>query len=321
VFIVAVLMLILFDFSCSKVKNPDGSSINHIIITALKPAHGPYDTIDTLIGSGFDQVPNFDSVLINGKKLTLISRNPTQVIVQIPSLSGTGNIDLWYQGKMIQGPVFTYDSTFFVTTIAGSIDPGLVNAQGLDARFNQPRGIAVDPAGNIYVADWGNNSLRKITLAGSVSTLAGSLNGTPGYLDSSGTAALFSAPSGLSIDSGGFLYVGDEFTYRVRKVSLSGVVTTLAGIWWPAGPAGGQVDGDVSVATFDSPLGVAAGTNGEVYVADLYNNKIRKVTPSGTVSTYAGAIIIIPGKPMAPWAPICFLIPGRLPPTGRGTSL
>ncbi len=88
-------------------------------ITSLRPTHGPFDTIDTLTGKGFDQIPAFDSVLLNGQKIIVISRSDEQVIVKIPSLAGTGNIDIWYQGREITGPVFTYDSILMVTTVAG----------------------------------------------------------------------------------------------------------------------------------------------------------------------------------------------------------
>src|SRR6476619_203326 len=88
-----LLWMFIFFISCNKITGPDGASIYDITITALKPTHGPYDTIDTLIGKGFDKIPNIDSVLLNGKKLTLISRSLEQVIVKIPSMAGTGPVD------------------------------------------------------------------------------------------------------------------------------------------------------------------------------------------------------------------------------------
>jgi hypothetical protein len=144
--------VILCSLSCNKISKPDNTPIVDVTISSLRPTHGPFDTVDTLTGKGFDQIPVFDSVLLNGQKLTVISRTDEQVIVKIPSLAGTGPIDLWYQGQHFSTPVFTYDSILMVTTVAGSAtESGRVNAQGLDARFSGPQGIVVDRSGNIYV--------------------------------------------------------------------------------------------------------------------------------------------------------------------------
>jgi hypothetical protein len=284
-----VLLVSLSLYSCSKVVGPDGSTISDITITSLRPAHGPFGTIDTIIGKGFDKIPVLDSVLLNGKKLTLISRTPEQVIVKIPEMAGTGPIDIWYEGKVIHGPVFNYDSTLFVTTLAGSSrEAGAIDGQGSDARFNNPQGIAVDGSGNVYVADMHTNAIRKITEQGTVTTLAGALGQMGAHVDGKGTAARFGAPAGLAIGPDGFLYVGDHYNYRVRKVSLSGDVTTLAGVTWNTGPLSGQIDGNASIATFNAPYGVTVDSKGNVYVADLYNHKVRKITPAGMVSTLAG---------------------------------
>lgn len=279
-----------FFLSCNKITNSDGSTISNITITSLKPTHGPFDTIDTLFGKGFNNIPVLDSVLLNGNRLTLISKSDEQIIVKIPSLAGSGNIDIWYQGKLIHGPQFKYDSILLVKTIAGSsTDSGAVDGQGLNARFNQPRGIVVDQSSNIYVADMNNNSIRKITPDGKVTTLAGPLNGTRDYVDATGSAARFSEPAGLTISNDGFLYVADQYNYRIRKVSLSGVVTTYAGVTWGnTGPLGWGIDGDTSIATLNYPAGVGVDFNNNVFVADYSNNKIRKITPNGMVSTLAG---------------------------------
>lgn len=277
--------LLLSLLSCSK----SGESISDITITAIRPTHGPFGTIDTIFGKGFDKIPELDSVLLNGKKLTILSRSAEQVIVKIPEMAGTGTIDIWYDGKMIKGPVFNYDSSLYVTTLAGNgREPGALDGQGVAARFNEPQGIAVDKDGNVYVADMVNHSIRKITPQGVVTTLAGNINGPNGYVDGKGATARFSAPNGLAMGPDGFLYVGDHYNYRIRKVSLAGDVTTFAGILWNTGPEGGQVDGAASVATFNAPYGVAADQQGNIYVADQYNNRVRKITANGMVSTLAG---------------------------------
>jgi hypothetical protein len=287
--------------SCKKASdptdpsNPPGPANSGITVTSLKPTHGPYNTIDTIAGKGFDQIPAFDSILVNGKKLNILSRSSEQIIVQIPSMTGTGNVDIWYQGKMISGPVFTYDSILMVTTIAGNSTEGEVNGHGLDARFWFPVGIVVDHSGNIYVAEQGGSCIRKIDTALNVTTLAGPAAPETGYADGTGSAARFSSPVGLCIDQNGFLYVADQFNYRVRKVSPAGVVTTFAGAASDGIPAHEALNGDASTATFDNPHDVACDKYGNIYVADILNNKIRKITPAGIVSDFAGSDYYHPG--------------------------
>lgn len=298
-------------FSCNKINDPNNPDTPAITITSISPTHGPANTIDTIIGQNFDKIPVLDSVLLNGKRLTMISRSPEKIIVQIPTLAGTGNIDIWYQGKLIHGPVFNYDSLLFVTTLAGSsTEAASRDGQGLNARFNNPQGIAVDLSGNIYVAD--SNAIRKITPQGNVTTLAGSLTGFGSYSDGTGAAARFSNTWGLAMGTDGFLYVGDHYNYRIRKVSLSGVVTTLAGVTWNTGPLGGQIDGTASVATFNSPAGIAVNNQNNVYVADLSNNKIRKITTGGTVSSYAGGDYYNYGFADGPATTSLFFTPGAV---------
>lgn len=285
--------------SCSKStdsNNPNNNNTGNpnsdtatIRITSINPTHGPANTIDTISGQNFNKISVLDSVSINGKRVTLISKTAEKIIVQIPTRTGTGNIEIWYQGKLVQGPVFNYDSLLVVTTIAGSTEAASVNGQGINARFNNPQGIAVDLSGNIYVAD--SNAIRKISPSGNVTTLAGSLTGYGSYMDGVGTEARFCNTWGLAMGTDSFLYVGDHYNYRIRKVSLSGVVTTLAGIsWWNnnSGPLGGQIDGNSTIATFNSPAGIAVDNQNNVYVADLNNHKIRKITAGGLVSSYAG---------------------------------
>jgi len=149
------------------------------------------------------------------------------------------------------------------------------------ARFNQPLGIARDSSGNLYVADSANHTIRKITPAGSVTTLAGTA-GASGSSDGTGAAARFSALKGIAVDGAGNLYVVDNSA--VRKVSPLGVVTTLAGAVGELGDA----DGAGSAARFRRPWGIAVDGAGNAYVADTENLLVRRVTPGGVVSTHAG---------------------------------
>lgn len=154
-------------------------------------------------------------------------------------------------------------------------------ADATRARFNQPLGLAVDVNDNVYVADSNNYTIRKITPAGVVTTLAGS-PGSSGSADGTGAAARFMFLQGITVDSAGNVYVVDNST--IRKITSAGVVTTLAGT--PG--IRGHADGIGAAAHFNRPWGIAADADGNLYVADTENYLIRKVTPAGVVTTHAG---------------------------------
>lgn len=173
------------------------------------------------------------------------------------------------------------NSSGVVTTLAGNISPGYVDATGTSARFYLPYGVCTDASGNVYVGDQVNQKIRKITPAGVVTTFAGS---TQGYTNGTGTAAQFFAPSGICIDASNNLYVGEVGNDIIRKISPVGIVTTLAG-----SPTG-YLDGTASTAQFSQPNDVCVDAGGNIYTIDTGNNKIRKISNSGVVSTFAGSI-------------------------------
>jgi sugar lactone lactonase YvrE len=170
-----------------------------------------------------------------------------------------------------------------VSTFVGNVGAGYADGQGTAAYFNNPKGMVLDAAGNIYVADTFNNRIRKITSAGVVTTIAG--DGTAGYLDGQGTAAKFNNPYSLTIDTAGNLYVADTKNHRIRKISTSGAVTTVAGYI-----LSGFADGASTIARFKNPQGITIdNATGILYVADTTNNRIRKIATDGTVTTFAGS--------------------------------
>ncbi|HEY6167113.1 MAG TPA: hypothetical protein VI454_03675, partial [Verrucomicrobiae bacterium] len=176
------------------------------------------------------------------------------------------------------------DALGTVTTFAGQPGTsGTNNGTGGAAQFKTPRGVAVDALSNVYVADSFNHLIRKITPAGSVSTLAGTA-GISGTNDGTGSAARFSFPSGVAVDGAGNVYVSDYGNHTIRKITPAGVVSTFAGL----AQVQGNVDATGNVARFSNPNGVAVDASTNLYVADNGNNTIRKVTPTAVVSTIAG---------------------------------
>jgi sugar lactone lactonase YvrE len=159
-----------------------------------------------------------------------------------------------------------------VTTVAGSTR-GAADGMGAAAQFNQPSDVAVDRSGNVYVADWGNHRIRKITPAGVVTTLAGS---TQGDATGSGSAAKFSYPSSVAVDGSGNVYVADWGNSCIRKITPAGMVTSIA---YRVGP----------IIGLNSPIGIAVDGSGNIYVAERGAYRIQKITPAGVMTTLAGS--------------------------------
>lgn len=211
-----------------------------------------------------------------------------------------------------------------VTSVfAGSGTPGMADGTGTTAQFNQPYCITIDGAGNLYVGDRINHAIRKITAGGVVTTLAG--NGTPGNQNGTGSAARFSEPLGITIDGSGNLYVADYINALIRKVTPAGVVTTVTSvsaifgivsdaagnlyfteygmnkvskytaggaysvIAGDTGGSSGITDGTGSAARFFFPAGITMDASGNLYITETANNRIRKITPAGIVTTIAGS--------------------------------
>jgi sugar lactone lactonase YvrE len=171
-----------------------------------------------------------------------------------------------------------------ITTLAGLAGTsGSADGTGTAARFYYPADVTTDSAGNAYLSDADNHTIRKITSVGAVTTVAGQVRNA-GSADGTGTSAQFNYPFGLAADSSGNLYVADAYNHAVRKITPAGVVTTVAG----QARVPGTADGTGTAAQFYYPGDVAVDSSGNLYVADSYNHSIRKITPAGVVTTFAG---------------------------------
>lgn len=177
--------------------------------------------------------------------------------------------------------IYKITSAGVVTAFTGSGSSGFADGTGAAASFDAPLGLAVDASGNVYVADSGNDRIRKISPTGVVTTLAGS--GSYGSVDGTGSAASFYRPTGVAVDGSGNVYVADSGSYKIRKVTPEGVVTTLAG----SGSSSSYTDGTGAAAAFEGPISLTVDSSGVVYVVD--SGKIRRISADGVVTTVAGS--------------------------------
>jgi len=187
----------------------------------------------------------------------------------------------------IAAETLSVESTYFIATIAGNGVSGFSGDGGFagSAHLKEPTAIAVDREFNIYIADSLNHRVRKVTPKGNITTVAG--NGTAGYSGDGGPAASaqLNQPIGVALDDAGCLYITDQLNHRIRKVSAAGTITTLAG----NGKSGYSGDGGPAIdAKIYGPSGIATDSAGNVYFADTFNNRVRKITAKGIITTIAG---------------------------------
>jgi DNA-binding beta-propeller fold protein YncE len=267
--------------------------------------------VTTLAGSG--AAGNAD-----GTGLTATFNQPHGLVIDS---SGTNLYVATRNGNNIRRIVI---ATGVVTTLAGSTAGTAGNADGIGtaATFSTPTGITIDSSGtNLYVAAQGGNNIRRIVIAtGVVTTLAGSTTGVAGNANGTGTAATFNHPGGLAIDSSGTnLYVADgRNNHSIRQIVIAtGVVTTFTG----SPRVRGRADGTGSAATFNHTKGVVHDSAGNVYVADGFNNTIRKVTPAGVVTTLAGSPTGAAGNADGTGPAATFSLPMGLAIDSSGTNL
>jgi len=275
-------------------------------LTSISPAKGLPNSAVTIVGTNFPTSLTQLLVTVGGVNATVYSATATQLVVGVPATAKTGNIVVVAYGTTtLTSSTFTVAQAGAQTTLTSTYMEHL----GIDANGNvygegntglllkaTPAGVvstvfnyktagytsvwgtAADAAGNVYLADRTTHNIIKVTTAGVASVFAG--NGTATFADGTGTAAGFVAgPFGLAIDASGNLYTNDGA--RVRKITSGGVVTTLAGTG-----VVGYVDGAPGTALLGGSEGIAVDAAGNVYVDD--NKSVRKITPTGTVTTIAG---------------------------------
>src|ERR1051326_3854988 len=214
---------------------------------------------------------------------------PRRVEVSTPLAGGAYETVSLPAGFTVDAATPPGASSTHVATIAGAAGAsGSTDGNGPDARFKRLSGIAIGPDDTIYIADAGNQRIRMVRpstgntpTVWTVSTLAG--NGTAGYADGVGAAAIFNNPQGVAVGPSGVVYVADTANNRIRRIASNGTVTTLAGDGTP-----GLQDGAGNQARFNAPQGIAVDSDGNVYVADTGNSAVRKIDGAGTVSTVAG---------------------------------
>ena len=241
----------------------------------------PAGVVTTVAGSG--SLQGFQDGTANGANSPVKFRETDDVAVDaLGNLYVADRTNNTIRKITVSNSIYPTVSTYAgpSSSVTGNTT-GYVDSSSANARFNSPTYLTIDSSGNLYVSDTGNNVIRKIDTNGNVSTLAGS--GSAGSSDGVGTNASFSTPMGITIDTSGNLYVADNHNCLIRKITQSGVVSTVAG-----NGNCSSADGVGTSASFNKPQALAIDTTGTIYVVDTVQTKIRKITPAGVVVTIAG---------------------------------
>ncbi|GAB3024796.1 hypothetical protein GCM10027051_31790 [Niabella terrae] len=291
------------------------------------------DSMIDIQGSGFSSIPEENMVTVNGIKANVVSADRSRLKFIMPRSCGTGPVIVSVGGDSdTSRSNLLYYWTGIVEVIAGGGDPGYLDGPAATSKFNHPEGISIDSEGVIYIADYANSKVRKITPTGQVTTVPGRFapwqnpsgpitdyglptavkpgvngklyitefisqcitsfeppastqifagGGSIGFTDAWGTEAKFHDLTDLAIDAAGNIFVADHNNYSIRKITPDGQVTTFAG------GQSGSLDGQGTTARFNRPMGITIDDAGNLFTTDYYNNSVRKITPTGLVTTIA----------------------------------
>jgi hypothetical protein len=244
--------------------------LTNLFLFALAIALRAQDSVVTLAGQALV------SGATNGVGTNALFSDPAAIVADT-----NGN---FFVADSLNNAIRKIATNGVVTTLAGQLGIyGSSNGTGTNAQFNDPSGIAIDGSGNLFVSDTGNDTIRKVTPAGVVTLVAG-VAGQGGFSNGATALACFSSPLGLIVTTNGAIFVADSGNHCIRAISNS-MVSTFAGIpqdW-------GTNDGGDGVAQFNGPLGLVRDGQGNLFVSDSNNHTIRKITPAGVVSTWAGS--------------------------------
>lgn len=281
--------LILISTSCStsseedkkndEVTNPDidnpAPNTSAIVVTNISPTSGSKGTLVTITGDGFSTEMFGNTVTLNGKPCQVYTYpTKTQIKIVIPKEVSSGKFKITVGTATAETSPFEYLLTSDIFTIYGSTKGDSNDGIG---QFNSPLDIARDSDGNIYFSDRGNNKIKKIATSGIITTLAGSTQG-----DSNDGIGQLNGPHGIAVDATGNVYFTDFQNHKVKKISTSGIITTIAGSI--------QGDSNDGIGKLNQPSHLTVDKSGNVYVSEWGNLKIKKIAPTGEISTfYEGA--------------------------------
>ncbi|QCX40256.1 T9SS type A sorting domain-containing protein [Aureibaculum algae] len=290
-----LILLLTFQFSFSQYGNVStiagGGSNGHDVVNGLATdAELSYPTGIAIDNDGniyFSEITNsiIRKIDVNG----IISDIIEFPDVQTPhglAVDATGNI---YFIDRANDRVRKLDTSGNITTVAGNGTNGDSGdgGQATSAQLNSPQYIAIDASGNIYISDWQNHKIKKVTTNGVINTIAGT--GTYGFSGDGGLATLaeLKSPSGITIDATGNIYFSDRNNYRVRKIDTNGIITTIAG---KGGFQPFSGDGGLAIdAELYEPNGITLDNDGNIYIVDAVNQRVRKITTDGIINTIIGS--------------------------------
>jgi hypothetical protein len=273
-YLLVLILVVVSLISCK--KNSQSSNSGQVQFIGISRYSGAYDTTVTIYAKNFSSQ---DTIELNGVPCPIVSIHDDSIVITIPKGAGSGAFTITNGTTTVTGPSFNFAYSSYVTTIAGSKDSGSIDGTGLSATFFFLSDVVIDPAGTLFTTEYSDSSrVREINSAGVVTTFAGT--GQRGSLNGAAGIAEFEQLTGIAIDAAHNLYVSDYFNQRIREISPSGVVSTLAG-----NGSAGLVDGPASTANFNGPTGIAVDSAGNVYVADNGNNAVRRISVDGNVTT------------------------------------